>query len=77
MYAWHDAPWMWLSMGVFWTLLAAFAYYAISRHPTVSKTGPQAAEILEQRYARGEISTEQYHERRDTLRASHTPPDEQ
>lgn len=29
MVAWHDTPWMWLSMVAFWPLFVVFAYYAI------------------------------------------------
>ncbi len=68
MFAWHDTPWMWLSMVIFWSLFAAFAYYAI-RGPrrTAATSGPRTTEILEERYARGEISGEEYREGRETL----------
>ncbi len=69
MYAWHDTPWMWLTMVVFWVLLAVAVYYVLSgpRGPTLPRRGPRAIEILEERYARGELSAEEYHERRQTL----------
>lgn len=75
MFAWHDTPWMWLSMVVFWSLFVVFAYYAIRARarPKAAQSGPRAAEILEERYARGEISAEQYRERRETLAATRTP----
>jgi len=70
---WHDTPWMWLSMLVFWSLFAVFAYYAIRGWPTAAQSDPRAAAILEERYARGEISAEEYGERRETIEASRTP----
>lgn len=67
MFAWHDTPWMWLSMLVFWSLFAVFAYFAIRGwlRPTAAQSGPRAAAILEERYARGEISAEEYGTPRD------------
>ena len=29
MFAWHDTPWMWLSMLAFWSVFIVVAYYAI------------------------------------------------
>jgi uncharacterized membrane protein len=61
MLGWHDTPWMWLSMAMFWSLVIAFAFYAIKSRTrsTSAKSGPHAVEILDERYARGEISAEQ------------------
>lgn len=72
MFMWHDTPWMWLSMVVFWSLFGVFAYYAIKglTRPTSAPSGQRATEILEQRFARGEISAEEYDERRETLEAT-------
>lgn len=72
MLAWHDTPWMWLSMVLFWSLFAAFVYYAI-RHragPGIAEDGPSAIEILERRYARGEMPASEYRERREALEAT-------
>lgn len=69
MWAWHDTTWMWLSMIVFWSLIAVVAYYGIRgpSRPATRPSGPRAAEILDERYARGEISAEEYRERRETF----------
>ena len=72
MVAWHDTPWMWLSMVAFWSLFVAFAYYAfvgLTRRATAhSRLKP--AEILEQRFASGDISAEEYRTSRETLEAT-------
>ncbi len=69
MFAWHDTPWMWLSMVVFWSAFIVIAFYAVrgmSRR-SATQSGPGATEILEARYARGEISSEEFAERREAL----------
>lgn len=72
MFAWHDTPWMWVSMVVFWSLLAVLAYYVFQglarRAPAPG--GLRATEILDERYARGEISADEYRERRHTLESA-------
>lgn len=72
MLAWHDTPWMWLSMVVFWSLFAVLAYYVIRglMQSQPAKSRVRSTEILEERYARGEISAEEYRERYETLEAS-------
>jgi len=67
MFAWHDTPWMWLSMVVFWSLFAVFAYHLLKGRWTTPPSGPRATEILEQRFARGEISVEEFDERREAF----------
>ncbi len=48
MFRWHDTPWMWLMMVVFWSVFIVVAYYAIRAltRKTVAERGPRAAEIL-------------------------------
>ncbi len=67
MYGWHDTPWMWLSMLVFWTVVIVLAY-RLFRGRTRPST-PPATEILDDRLARGEISVTEHRERRDALAA--------
>ena len=69
MFPWHDTPWMWVSMVAFWLLFALLAYYAIKGR-TRSDHPRSATAILEDRYASGEISGEEYRERRETLAAA-------
>ena len=66
MFMWHNTTWMWLSMLIFWSSIGVVAVYAVRawRRP-----GPRrsARELLDDTYARGEISTDEYRERRQTL----------
>jgi len=74
MFTWHETSLMWTSMIVFWLLLGFFAYYAVRSviHHRGLSSGADATVVLEQRLARGEISSEEYRERRATLDT--TPP---
>ena len=65
MVMWHDTTWMWLSMLVFWSSIGLVAVYAVKawRRP---KRQRSASDLLDDAYARGEISTEEYRERRQT-----------
>lgn len=63
---------MWLSMLVFWGLVATAAVYAL--RTAAARSGPRerrAEEILDERYARGRISADEYHVRRETRRTAH------
>jgi putative membrane protein len=73
---WGGAGWGWMWVGGLLTLLlliglAAAVIWAIVRgskpQPPPDSTG-RAKEILNERYARGDISTEEYRERLDSLR---------
>jgi len=66
---------MWLSMVAFWSLFVLFVYYAMRSRtgPTDAPSAPRATEILDQRFARGEISAEEYGERRETLASTGRP----
>jgi len=73
---------MWTSMIAFWLLLAFFAYFAVRSviHHRGLSSGVDAMVVLEQRLARGEISPEEYRERRATLDTTPTkgrPPGRQ
>ena len=76
MVGWHDTPWMWVSMIVFGSLFVVLAFYAVKglSNPTAEERRMPAREILEQRFARGEISVEEYRARRETLASAPTPP---
>jgi putative membrane protein len=66
-----------LVMVLFWIILIVGAVwlarglFPASQQPAVSATRPEASaeDILKQRYARGEISTEQYDQMRHDLSA--------
>lgn len=66
--------WGWAMMAVFSTLWAALLVTAIwALYTYVSRTRPgrrrAPEEVLADRYARGEITTEEYQEHLDTLQA--------
>lgn len=69
MFAWHDTPWMWLSMIVFWSLFVLFFYYLLKERKASATQAPgvRTSEILQERFARGDISAEEYRESRDLL----------
>ncbi|MER7542930.1 SHOCT domain-containing protein [Actinomadura sp.] len=72
--------WMWLwgaAMVLFWVIVIGAAAWLVARAATPHRTRPpapgaarpdRAREILAERYARGEISTEEYDERLAKLR---------
>ncbi|MGZ4689033.1 MAG: SHOCT domain-containing protein [Acidimicrobiia bacterium] len=65
-------PWMWLWGGLMMLLIVAgigIVVWAILRsaQPNVPRTHDRAREILAERYARGEITSEEYRERSQQL----------
>jgi putative membrane protein len=71
----YGAPFFWIGpliMGVVWVLVVAAIFYGISRAvgmrppAVVDRDDPLA--ILERRYARGEISREEFLQMREDLR---------
>ena len=66
--AWH---WGWMGMGLMWLLpaLVVIALVALLLGATRGDSGrlEKASEILDRRYASGEISREQYEEMKRTL----------
>jgi putative membrane protein len=70
----------WLVMSAmmvgFWALVV-FAVVALFRGtrsvppPSPPRTGYNAEQVLDERFARGEIDTDEYHARREVLRSSH------
>ena len=63
-----------LAMGAIWALVA-FAGIAIFRGVRSGRAGTlterDASQILDERFARGEIDIQEYHARQDALRAIH------
>lgn len=64
---WDHAWWpLWL---FFWlVVLGAIAWLVVSRRRDAGPGGDRASEILAERYARGEISAEEYRERLEELK---------
>ena len=68
----HDLGWggwlmMTIGMGGLWILLAVLVFAAVRSGRQVGTPSPHAREILEQRFAHGEIDAEEYQARLDTL----------
>ena len=71
---WGDAIWMTVGMVAFWGLLIAVVVWTVGREPS-ERTGPRpptAREILEERFARGEIDREGFEQGRAALSGSPT-----
>jgi putative membrane protein len=71
---WHwgfDAWWMSVMMLVFWAVIIGIVVWAVRTAATGrAETGPshrRALEILEERYARGEIDEDEFRHRRTIL----------
>jgi putative membrane protein len=75
-YGWGMGPAGWIFMGLFWVLVIGLIVWAVvALLPNVRSTGtrPQhesPLEILERRFAMGEIDAEQYRRARDELTAT-------
>jgi putative membrane protein len=70
----YMSMWGWLWMLLFWGGLIVLVIWLISRlFPTTKQqdshpdTSPSAREVLDMRYARGELTQEQYQQMRQTL----------
>lgn len=77
-WAWWQGGLMWVGMIVFWGLLIWGAYALITnltRKPGTRDAGDDAVRILDQRLARGEIDTDEYHRLHDLITTGdhHTP----
>jgi putative membrane protein len=79
MMAWHWGTaggwWMWAGMVLFWALLLGGGAWLLvtllrrDRQPDTGIGGNRALEILRERYARGEITREEYESMRRDLEA--------
>ena len=81
--AWEGPGIIWgvlgtVASGLFWILLIAVVIKLVKSRPVAMGSPPSALRILEERYAAGEISREEFEERRDVLlgvpRRSETSP---
>jgi putative membrane protein len=65
---WNWAAWlaMTVSMVAFWGLIAS-AIISLARRPT--RHGPTAEQILDERFASGDIDDDEYRRRQSTLRS--------
>ena len=69
----HMSGWGWGMMGFFWLFsilivaLVVWAVWALARRGSSHSARNGAVGVLEERYARGDISPEEYRERREVL----------
>jgi putative membrane protein len=63
---WHDGGGWWFPFGLLWLVVLGLVIWLLVRRPGPHRSS--AAEILADRYARGEIGSEEYRERLDELR---------
>ena len=67
----HMAGWGWgwmVFMWLFWASVIGLVVWAVSRSSDRSPRRPTADEVLEERFARGELTPEEFEERRKALR---------
>ncbi|NNF55605.1 MAG: SHOCT domain-containing protein [Acidimicrobiia bacterium] len=63
--------WGWMLFGtLFWAAIVGLVLWAVLRGPRSDLTRVDPEGILAQRFARGEISSEEFAERREALRES-------
>lgn len=61
--------WGWTLMLAWWVLVVAGIVWLVRSVSHGEQTNPDSARrILDERFARGELSAEEYNQRRDTLR---------
>ncbi len=79
-YGWHDGGWGLLWMVASWALLVGIVVWIVrwsDRRPPEGSSpqahGPDPERILEERFARGEISEQELIERRRVLRSGKDP----
>jgi putative membrane protein len=65
---WGGGPWIGLVWVAVWAAVIIGAVYLLRRRPPASRTEPGAEAVLAARYARGDISDEEYRERLAVLR---------
>jgi putative membrane protein len=62
---WHHGGGWWFPFGLLWLVLLAATIWFVARN--VRSRERSATDILAERYARGELSSEEYRERLDEL----------
>jgi putative membrane protein len=70
---WHDmygASWVWMTsmMVLFWGLAIVGVVFLVRSTRHDHDRRPSAYEVLDERFARGELSVEEYEQRRTVLR---------
>lgn len=81
---WNDGagPWWWLFMllamivfwgGVAWVIVTLVRHSSGGSPPSHEPGRPTAEDILHERFARGEIDVDEYHQRLNALRGNQPP----
>ncbi len=67
---WHygPGPWWPIIPLLFWLTVAAVIFFWVRRRPGGWHRGPSPEDVLAERYARGEVSADEYRERLAVLR---------
>lgn len=76
-YGWGMGPWGWIFMGLFWLVMLGLVVWSLAallprpgrRVPAGPSRPESPEEILDRRFARGEIDLEQYRAARSELAA--------
>jgi len=71
MWEWHSgSAWWWMGVGMlaFWGLVAVVVVTLVRQARTESGSRGRAREILDERYARGEIEEDEYRRRTELIR---------
>jgi putative membrane protein len=71
-HGWHHGGW-WILWLLAWALVVAVLVTLVWRSRRPPRDGDTAKSILAERYARGEISADEYRERQETLDKIRTP----
>jgi putative membrane protein len=71
MWYWHGMGWWgWLVMVAFWALVIVLIVWALRTSSSTRSTGAtDPLRILDERFARGEIDSKEYEDRRAVLQA--------
>lgn len=80
-YGWGMGVGGWIAMTIFWVALLALIVWLVSRafspgtaqRPTGQSWQESPDQVLDRRYAAGEIDEATYHRMRDTLRSGRSP----
>jgi putative membrane protein len=67
-HAWGAGPWFGILWLVFWVLVVGGVFYLVRQRSARWRPERSAESVLSERYARGEISEEEYRQRLAVLR---------
>jgi putative membrane protein len=71
MWGWHDGgAWWWMALAgvAFWAVIAWAIVMLVRSNTTGSSHASHARDVLDERFARGEIDEDEYRRRRELIR---------